>query len=83
VSAKNSVSIDELEMLFNQQLNEYREIQDLKGKLVKAQARHQRLCAEIQNKLAVDASPSVTITAITEKGLQALPKLIKLLEPLG
>lgn len=48
-----------LQMLFNQQLSEYREIKDLREKLRAAEMRHQALADEIQQKLtsACDCPP--------------------------
>lgn len=41
----------DLQMLFNQQLSEYREIKDLREKLREAETRHQGLADEIQRRL--------------------------------
>lgn len=45
----------DITMLFNQQLCEYWEIQDLKAKLVKAQTRHLELCTQIQELLGTES----------------------------
>ena len=57
----------EIQMLFNQQLSEYHEIQDLREKLRQAEARHQKLADEIQQLLAAqpvgDVIPSTVAPA--------------------
>lgn len=45
----------DITMLFNQQLCEYWEIQELKVKLAKAQTRHLQLCTQIQELLGTES----------------------------